>query len=271
MLTLTFDILSQEIDAKLMEQYRGIEEILKKSLRLLQALARGNDVVQTRMFERLDQLLKMKVVESELAVALKEVEEFPITLLLLSAHVTLTRCVFKSCVFQTFVGNQVTCLKILPQQIQMIVDLASEHQEKAPEFLDLLNVFVKVEGLGLTLKRNQAYVMKYIMQDYNKLAYVLDQPREFREKILCGKMGVDHLKYLINLIDLLSTCAEGENRFIESMCQTILSLDELMWIINHHDVDSNLKKPFLRYFLWVYMKTAGSAIESGAGDLPHDM
>ena len=83
-------------------------------------------------------------------------------------------------VLQMFIGNQVTCLKVLPQQIQTIVNLAAEHQEKAPEFLDLLNTIVKVEGLGLTLKRNQAYVMKYIMQDYNKLAYVLDQPREFR-------------------------------------------------------------------------------------------
>ena len=63
---------------------------------------------------------------------------------------------------------------------------------------------------------------------------------------------------------------QGENRFIESMCQTIMSVDELLWVINHPDVDSNLKKPFMRYFLWVYMKTAGSAVESGAGDLPHD-
>lgn len=109
-------------------------------------------------------------------------------------------------------------MKILPQQIQAIVDLSSALQEKAPEFLDLLNVIVKVEGLGLTLKRNQAYVMKYIMQDYNKLAYVLDQPREFREKILCGKSGVDHLKYLINLIDLLATCAEVGLGHINSSC-----------------------------------------------------
>jgi len=63
---------------------------------------------------------------------------------------------------------------------------------------------------------------------------------------------------------------QGENRFIESMCQTILSVDELLWIINHLDIDCNFKKPFLRYFLWVYLKTAGSAVESGAGDLPHD-
>ena len=63
-----------------------------------------------------------------------------------------------------FVGNQTTCLKILPSQIQFIVDLTALHQEKAPQFLDLLKCIVKVEGLGLTLKRNQAYVMKYIMQ-----------------------------------------------------------------------------------------------------------
>ena len=73
LLGLVFDILSQEIDAKLMEQYRGIEEILKKSLRLLRFLARGNDTVQARMFERLDTLMKIKVVESDLAIALKEV------------------------------------------------------------------------------------------------------------------------------------------------------------------------------------------------------
>ena len=65
-------------------------------------------------------------------------------------------------------------------------------------------------------------------------------------------------------------CCQGENRFIESMCQTILTVDELLWVINHDDIDNNLKKPFLAYFLWVYMKTAGSAVESGAGDLPHD-
>jgi len=49
-----------------------------------------------------------------------------------------------------------------------------------------------------------------------------------------------------------------------------MSVDELLWVINHHEVDNNLKKSFMRYFLWVYMKTAGSAVESGAGDLPHD-
>ena len=115
-------------------------------------------------------------------------------------------CIYDLC--QAFRGNQATCLKILPQQIQSIVDLVAHNQERAPEFLDLLNIIVKVEGPGLTLKRNQAYVMKYIMQDYQKLAYVLDQPREHREKLLSQHEETQQLKYLINLIDLLATCAE---------------------------------------------------------------
>jgi inositol 1,4,5-triphosphate receptor type 1 len=81
---------------------------------------------------------------------------------------------------KVFIANQATCLKVHPQQIKKIVRLAAEHQNQASEFLDLLNVLVKVEGLDLTIKRNQALVMKYIMQNFKKAAYVLDQPRESR-------------------------------------------------------------------------------------------
>ena len=51
-----------------------METVLKKCLKLLKALARGNDMVQMRIFERLDTLLKIKVVEIDLAVALREVK-----------------------------------------------------------------------------------------------------------------------------------------------------------------------------------------------------
>ena len=51
----------------------GIKTIVIKSIRLLKALARGNDVVQKRIYDRMDTLLKVRVVESEIALALKEV------------------------------------------------------------------------------------------------------------------------------------------------------------------------------------------------------
>ena len=69
---------------------------------------------------------------------------------------------------------------MLSKQIQKIVLLAAKYQNEAPEFLEILKDLVKVEGLDLTIKRNQALVMKYIMQNFRKAAYVLDQPRDHR-------------------------------------------------------------------------------------------
>jgi len=68
----------------------------------------------------------------------------------------------------------------------------------------------------------------------------------------------------------MSLLFQGENRFIESICQTIFNLDELLEILTDENLSNAVKKPFLRYMLWVYMNTAGGIIESGAGDLPHD-
>jgi hypothetical protein len=97
------------------------------------------------------------------------------------------------------------------------VDLIGSLEDGGSDYLDLLNAIVKVEGLGLTLKRNQAYVMKYVMQDYNKLAYVMDQPREVRERILTQQADRQQLFYFISLIDLLATCAEVIRCFIDGI------------------------------------------------------
>lgn len=76
------------------------------------------------------------------------------------------------------------------------------------------------------------------------------------------------------MIFFVFTCSifylQGENRFIESICQTIFKIPELLKILSSQSINNNLKKPFLRFFLWVYLNTAGGMIESGAGDLPHD-
>ena len=36
------------------------------------------------------------------------------------------------------------------------------------------------------------------------------------------------LVLLLNVTDLLASCCEGKNSFIESICQTIFSMEELM-------------------------------------------
>ena len=42
----------------------------------------------------------------------------------------------------------------------------------------------QLEEFNLPLKRNQTYVMKYFMQYRAEVAYVIDQPKEQRYKVL---------------------------------------------------------------------------------------
>ncbi|XP_077987360.1 inositol 1,4,5-trisphosphate-gated calcium channel ITPR1-like [Glandiceps talaboti] len=250
-----FDILSQEIDVRLMQalkgtdilkcvqdQYAGLQEIFKKCFTFLKVMARGNDVVQMRLYDRLDVLLNVKGAEAEMAAALTEV----------------------------FTGNKTTCLKIRVHQVQKIMQLVALHLNDVPEFLELLNAVVKVEELNLPVKRNQSYVMKFFMQYRAEVAYIIDQPPEQREKVLMAADGDKDLTYMMALVDLLATCAEGENRFIESICQTIFSMDELLSVLVNKNITNKIKKPFARFLLWVYMNTAGGMLDSGAGDLSHD-
>ena len=55
------------------EQYGGMKEVFRKTLYLLKLLAKENNAVQTHIFDRLDVLLDVRVAESDLAIALKEV------------------------------------------------------------------------------------------------------------------------------------------------------------------------------------------------------
>uniref|UniRef100_A0A1I8HB99 RYDR_ITPR domain-containing protein n=1 Tax=Macrostomum lignano TaxID=282301 RepID=A0A1I8HB99_9PLAT len=242
-LQVIFDILATETDANFSENSAEIASVLRKAVKLLRALTLHYDDVQTQVFNNLDNLLKVRMVEPELALALKEV----------------------------FANNQELCLKVLPKQILKIVYLVSECQERAPEFLELLSAIVKVEGTGLALKRNQTLVMKYVMQNYSRVAYILEQcSAKDRMEVLNGNRGVDHCQYLISFIDLLATCAEGENRYIESLCQTILSAEEILNILNDPNVENHLKKPFLRYFFYAYMKSASGSGETRSLDILHD-
>ena len=76
---------------------------------------------------------------------------------------------------------------------------------------------------------------------------------------------------LTNSTVTMQLSSQGENRFIESVCQTIFSTDDLAEVLNDNTINNNLKRPFLRFLLWVYLNTAGNMVESGAIDLPRKM
>lgn len=48
---------------------------------------------------------------------------------------------------------------------------------------------------------------------------------------------------------------QGENRYIESICQTLFSTQNLLQVLTQRDVESHKKRPFVKYLMNVYMKT----------------
>ncbi|CAD5113406.1 DgyrCDS2578 [Dimorphilus gyrociliatus] len=235
-----FAIFSLPLDFDLKDQYSGMRRVLAHTFLLLKHLTRSNKTVQERLFNRLDILLTVEGAEPELGEALVEV----------------------------FTGNKDTCMNVLPQHIQKLMHLVAKHKSKAPQFLDVLNALVKVEELDLPLKRNQAYVMKYFMQFRTDIAFVIDQPVEKRNNLL--KSTNEEADYLASLVDLLATCAEGENQSIETQCQTIFTINELLDVLNKTDIDNHLKRPYLRFLLWVYLNTAGGGIDSAPNEINHN-
>ena len=63
---------------------------------------------------------------------------------------------------------------------------------------------------------------------------------------------------------------QGENKFIESLCQTMLPIEELLWVMNHTEIESIVKTPFVKFMHQVYLQFAGDIIESAAADLQHN-
>lgn len=71
----------------------------------------------------------------------------------------------------------------------------------------------------------------------------------------------------MSVTDLLASCSEGENLFIESVCQTVFSIDELLDIIGSKRIAAERKRPFARFFVSVYLATASDEFSSGASSL----
>ncbi len=55
----------------------------------------------------------------------------------------------------------------------------------------------------------------------------------FRLRVAIGREGAAHREYLERLVDLLASCAEGDVQYVESLCQTLMSPQELATTLNN--------------------------------------
>ena len=50
----------------------------------------------------------------------------------------------------------------------------------------------------------------------------------------------------------------------------MLPIEELLWVMNHTEIESIVKTPFVKFMHQVYLQFAGDIIESAAADLQHN-
>ena len=127
-----------------------------------------------------------------------------------------------------------------------------------------------MEELDLPVKRNQAFIIKFFSKTREKFCdHVLGEGRqEDRWALLVDAPDEDpDLQLLLTMTDMLAACSEGENLFIESVCQTVFTVRELLRILSSPFLPPERKRPFARFLVWVYINTGGDKIQTGASEL----
>ena len=180
-------------------------------------------------------------------------------------------------VTEVFNGCKETCLRITEDQVEKLLELLADHTTSAPSFLEALEAVAKVEEWNLPLKRNQQIIIKSLWScraEVIDVAHIDDESSEEvnakRLALLAANCPPEDLKlqvYHLNLVSLLASTCEGENRQIEAMCRSIFTLDELLKTISSPDIPHRNKEPYISFLLWVYLNTASNPIEVGTSDL----
>eukprot|EP00055_Hartaetosiga_balthica_P014270 m.77659 g.77659 ORF g.77659 m.77659 type:complete len:2539 (+) comp8548_c0_seq6:41-7657(+) len=217
--------------------------VLNSVFNLLRALAVDNSPVQHEIYDNFDLMLvqtKTNGWQNAMAFALAE----------------------------AFTGNHKLCLAVTESELKQLMTLLEQETINSPMLLILLEAILKAENLDLPLRRNQTMVVKFLLESRSIIidpAYIDDEGssviNEKRINLLhsshpVGSDGYKLREYHINLVSLLASCAEGENKYIESMCQTIFSVDELIEVLADPFIEIHAKGVYIQFFLWVYLNTS---------------
>ena len=211
-------------------------EVLAGVFGLLAALCNSFEPVQKLVFARLDSLLKCQSTstgwQKEMAMAVASV----------------------------FTENDHTCKMVNKVHITQLVRLLSEQTVDAPTLPVAMCEMVKVASTGRIFKRNQIEVIKGVIQNRDTclMAALIDDVSSAklnrqRLNLLKTNSNPAQLQYHLGLVSLFASCAEGRDRFIESVCQSVFSVEEVLQVLEDPDVMPTAKTPYCRFFLWVYL------------------
>lgn len=217
-------------------------KLCRAILILLRKLAQGNLVIQKRLYSRLQLLVNDKL----LTVAAKELCEL---------------------ITEIFTGAQEIVLKIKPEEIKAICSLLKDRSglniNVVPLVTEILKAIIKIEELDLPLEHNQAIIMKYFMaqasESIDEMIGNEKEKKEIRYRLLTLDLDksnpedISKMNLMLSTYNLMASLCEGHTVHHESICQSMIRVDELLKILNDDNINLDRKTPFASFFNWTYL------------------
>ena len=219
-----------------------ITELAKVCCILLQHLAQDNIQIQIRMYNRLE------ILATEYLFNLAPVE-------------------LGNLLKQLFTRAKVIVMNIFPKEIQFICSFMKPRKhfslQNIPPIIEILKAIAKVEEIDHAVYFNQVEIMKNFMQmkpnDIDKFLGTNYGKVDLRKRLLTSNelndADVTLLNLMLSTFDLMASLCEGENRHHQSVCQSMISVDELLEILNNTDIPYTRKFQFVSFFNWVYLNS----------------
>ncbi|ORX85369.1 hypothetical protein K493DRAFT_341790 [Basidiobolus meristosporus CBS 931.73] len=138
------------------------------------------------------------------------------------------------------------CLRVEEHHMEHLLELSKGY---CGEYLRLLRALVKVSGK--IIKRNQLYIADLLLEKKDEYI-VLEANHDIKQE---PYFEAPPVAYQAALIDLVATCAEGENS-LQSIFQSILPADQILDILANQESDHLIERAYLRFFIAVYLWTS---------------
>jgi inositol 1,4,5-triphosphate receptor type 1 len=215
------------------------DNVFRACFCFLRHIATDNPTVQKRLFNRFDDLFEIK---------------FP----------TLSLAALADLMTEVFTGGPELILRVTESHIETIFEMIVHSNDTSIQahFMMALEAIAKIEEFDLPVSRNQHLIIKNFCRLRDSFCQELlgqsPESEQMRFDILKAEdtqAPDSQLQLLLGVVDMLAACAEGKNLFIESVCQNILSIDEVVTIISSEALLPQRKKPFVRFLLFVYLIT----------------
>jgi hypothetical protein len=157
-----------------------------------------------------------------------------------------------------FSDNFALCNEINERVVQHFVHCIETHGRHV-QYLKFLQTIIKAEGQ--VVRKCQNMVMQEMINAGEDVLVFYNDKTSFQslvEMMRSERYRFDEagaLQYHIHLVKLLASCTEGKNAFTEVKCHSLLSLDDIILVVEHPDCIAEVKEAYINFLTHCFIDT----------------